>query len=770
MRRWWAWCAALGIGCGSSSSTPPSDAGADVHDVPTSSGPFHFASLGTHVDKVDLLLMIDNSASMADKFGELGRRLPSLLKALTNPDVDPATGRLPLAVSDLHVGVVTSSLGGHGTSLCDPSKYGPHVDDHGHLLPRAGENGAQGYTVASVGGVPTKVACPSPVAATAIGWAYDPSAGSERFVGAAQSADAQAASTCVVESVAEDGCGYEAQLESIFHFLVDPAPYLTADVACTKNPAGDECGQNKITPNGVDQEILTERAAFLRPDSLLAVLMLTDENDGSLLPAGLNWIPLAYGKGTMLRGWKACDDVPDDFEPQTNDDYQTLKNTYGCQSCFQPGVDPGGNCSVPWAITPTDSDVDGRNERMLQHTRRYGYNFLWGRKRYVDAFTATMVTASDGTLKPNPIYAGGLRTKDLVLVAGILGVPKQIVPTRADGSLADPTEADWDKMIAPDLAKRDPHMIESIAPRSSHGIATFAGDRKIDLVNGGDRHVPTGDDLQYACIGLRQDATGAPDCFAPNADQLNPICQSVGGAMTQPYFKAYPTLRELRVLHELGAAGVKTSVASICDASYGPALDAIAAKLQTTLRTSTATCAPLPFTVRGEFASCALFEVFGSDRPGGAASCATITGARTMYCTPGEAPCRVDGTTLPPISAASAVSMLHLPVRDASGPTVALVPTIAADGNAYVTGADGVRRLVCEVVPLAGNPSVDALTTTACMHDPGWAPAPDTVGGWCWTNDPKLDHDCANAAIRVVGDVGMQPGSQVAIACLAKGA
>ena len=42
---------------------------------------------------------------------------------------------------------------------------------------------------------------------------------------------------------------------------------------------------------------------------------------------------------------------------------------------------------------------------------------------------------------------------------------------------------DWQKIIGP-IGTRDPHMIESVAPRTDKGVKKFAGDRAIDPVNG----------------------------------------------------------------------------------------------------------------------------------------------------------------------------------------------------------------------------------------------------------------------------------------------
>jgi hypothetical protein len=777
MRTLFALTALSLCGCSSSSTgspaTPLSETGPDDGVVDTggdgaSPSGLHVQSFGaSSADKVDLLVMVDNSASMADKYSELGRRMPELIKALTDPDLDASGKPKTKRVSDLHVGIITSSLGSHGTSACDPATY-PHSDDHGHLMPRASENGVTGYTVDSVGGAPTAVACPAPVAASALTWAFDPAKGAQ-YSAQAGAKGMEAAVSCIVQSAKEDGCGYEAQLESVYHFLIDPAPYLTADVvpACTKSPAGDSCGSGKVTPMGVDQVLLNERAAFLRPDSVLTVVMLSDENDGSLLPAGLNWIPMAYAKGTMLRGWKGCETVPDDFEPQTSADYADLWSKYHCISCFQKSPDgtTDANCSLPWASTALNNDVDGTNERMLQHTRRYGYNFLWGRQRYVDAFSATTVAGSDGKIAPNPIFAGGMRTKDMVLVAGILGVAPKLIPTNADGTSKAFTAADWERIVSPDLAKRDPHMIEQIAPRTAFGVAKFAGDRSVDPVNGGDRDISDGNDLQYACIGPRDPSVAAlpstgGDCSAAGSGTRNPICGPNSGTRgTQPFLKAYPTLRELRVIHELELANVPTVVGSICNQSYSPITQAIAAKLQAALSGSSsgALCAtPAPTVTPSGLAACAMIEVFATAQPSGAVKCESIPG----YCTPGAPGCRIAGSSLPPVDAANAVAGLALPVPMASG-TENVMPALATDGNVYATGSDGTKHLVCEVMPLGGNPAIDLAKQSACAHDAAYA---QTIAGWCWTSDAALSSGCSNGAYRPLGGVP-RSGSKLSVAC-----
>jgi hypothetical protein len=506
-------------------------------------------------DKVDLLLVVDNSSSMSDKQGELAKRIPELVSALTNPPA--GSGRT--AIGDLHVGVITSSLGSHGTSACDPTTTNIHNNDHGHLLPRG------------------DATCAGAVTASALSWTFDP-AGTASFEGVAGVDGVQAATACVVASAKDDGCGYEETLESMYHFLIDPAPYLTAEVKCTFGATGDACGSNKIEVRGTDSELLAERKAFLRPDSVVQIVVLSDENDFSLKPAQLNWLPWGYGAGQMQRGWKACETVPDDFEPETGAEYAALHSTYKCFSCFENTADP--NCSVPWPKVKLNSDTDGRALRGFHQINRYGYSFLWGRQRYVDGLTKSTVPGIDssGALvgMPNPLFAGG-RPPGNVFLAVIVGVPPLLVGD-ASGAPRPLSGADWERIASADLAKRDPHMIESIAPRTAYGVTKFAGDRTVDSVNGGDRDIPDGDDLQYACIGPRATTTATPECSGPSPAVTNPMC---GPGGTQPYYKAYPGLRHLRIAHDFGANAL---VGSICNASFSPVMTAIADKIQPALK------------------------------------------------------------------------------------------------------------------------------------------------------------------------------------------
>ena len=80
--------------------------------------------------------------------------------------------------------------------------------------------------------------------------------------------------------VGQDGCGLESQLESVYRFLIQPDPWdqvLKFDIA----------GKADIG-TGVDDGSSASAPTSLRPDSLVAVIMLTDEDDSSSDPLAVD--------------------------------------------------------------------------------------------------------------------------------------------------------------------------------------------------------------------------------------------------------------------------------------------------------------------------------------------------------------------------------------------------------------------------------------------------------------------------------------------------
>jgi hypothetical protein len=724
------------IACGGGVSLPSDGdaavdgAVADGQPTPGDGGPgtMTIEKLGSvsRTEKLDLLLVVDNSISMADKQSELGRRVPEMIRTITATD----------GFSDVHVGVITSSLGSYGTSVCSPeSTKKPHDDDRAHLLPRSiGEYQAVGSGFRAGPAGPQPSPCPGGVVAVSpLTWAFG-GGGS-----AAAAEDLEVATSCVIQSAKDEGCGYEATWEAAYKFLIDPAPPARESVACTSGAGGDNCGSNDVVVEGRDEALLAQRRAFLRDDSVLAVVVLSDENDASLKPAGKNWLPWALGPAKMPRGWAGCANVPDDVEPNDNNE---LRAKYGCASCIIDKNDP--NCGRAWPDSRTTGpnvDVDGRNVRAFQQVQRFGFNFLWPRERYVDGFSKGIVLGRDGLPAPNPVFRGG-RSRDKILVAGLIGVPTSLV-ANADGTPKALSAADWEKIVGP-VGTRDPHMIESIAPRA--GLPKYAGDPRIDPVHGGEREIADGSDLQYACIARRSETRPTDDCSGSNATK-NPLCDPATNS--QPRLKAYPGLRHLRILRDLGASGL---VGSICAEDYRPALASVAMRLRE-MSAPSCTRATLPTDPAGRV-SCAIIQTIPAP---GDRTCAQIGKG---LCTPGEPPCRkVGDPSQPPTSIEEAVADLKIPYAggEAARP-------IVEKGNAYVVDARGVRALVCEVEQLT-----DETQANVCKNDLAFEIDPAQGGGFCWsTNAAVIGDRCrasgANGRLRFAGGA-IGPGREAWAIC-----
>jgi hypothetical protein len=201
-----------------------------------------------NVDKVDLLLVIDNSGSMTEEQSKLQEQIPRLIETLASggrneesiPDFPP--------VKDLRVGVVTTDL---GTGEFNNQGCEAQGDD-GRLIDETGTvPGPMGSTMA-------------PPGCNTMGYGAG-----ESFVSfippddeAALDAEAAAFAQSVgcVALVGAGGCGFEQQLES-------PLKAVTPSSSETLFAGG-------TTGNG-------DVNAFVREDSLLAVLLVTDEEDCS---------------------------------------------------------------------------------------------------------------------------------------------------------------------------------------------------------------------------------------------------------------------------------------------------------------------------------------------------------------------------------------------------------------------------------------------------------------------------------------------------------
>ena len=536
-------------------------------------------------DKVDLLLVVDNSISMADKQQLLGSSLPYVLASLANPTcvdsegqptpTQPASGadpcpagaqRITAPVDDLHVGVITSSLGSFGGDAAAACAE-PDKNDQAHLVP----------TLPRVAPVPPTYRGQGFIA-------YNPS-DPEALSDPGQLTSAIAD---IVRQAGEQGCGYEATLEAAYRFLVDPAPPLAFVRANPQGPA---------LPNGLDTTLLEQRARFLRPDSAVFLIVLSDENDCSVQTPGFSWL-VSLLNVTLPRATSQCAADPNDP---------------CCQSCGSGAITgcPNPSQDTQCALGAYPPDLDPANLRCFQQKRRFGIDLLFPTARYAVGFTDAMIcpdsdygdadcqcrlaatrgdACSPGSPVPNPLFAGG-RHPSLVSVAAMVGVPWQDLAddpsdTTTFEFLSAPELAAagrWRDVIGPPAEYQtplDPFMVESIVPRSGSnpaaGVAISApGSNALNPINGHEYNVLQNDDLQYACItplpeprdcDTNPEGTGCDCEGTETADQSrNPVCWSTTassyGAL-QTHAKAYPGIRHLELMEYLGPRGVPASICS----------------------------------------------------------------------------------------------------------------------------------------------------------------------------------------------------------------
>ncbi len=479
-------------------------------------------------------------------------------------------------VPDIHVAIVTSSLGGVGADVCsasDPNPLHPellrHNDDQGRLINRqnAGKEEA-----------PVPEAEPS----NFLAWFPDVDAnkGNPKPPVAAIS-DPQKLVTSfqsLVSGVGEFGCGFEAQLESWYRFLIQPDPYGEIQL-----------GNGVTITSGIDDVILKQRHDFLRPDSLVAVIVVTDENDSHIDPRGLGGQAWTYMNSSFPGS-------PTGAPPLPTTACATTPLDPACQPCTSAPGDPA--CATNGGFY--DSDKSPLNVRMFHMRQRFGVDPQFPVQRYIDGLTSATVPNRDGEHPngspnyvgtrncTNPLFATGLptsqsqqlcnlqrgpRSPDLVYFALIGGVPHELLqvdPTNPDSPQKDVLDpSDWQKILGTDplsydFTGEDLHMLESTDPRPGLPPPSAANDA--DPING--REFETnGNFLQYACIF----ALKTPhDCNDPqyaafcdcgaNLTAPPPVCDLNTPTM-QIAAKAYPTIRELVVARELGT---RATVSSLC--------------------------------------------------------------------------------------------------------------------------------------------------------------------------------------------------------------
>ncbi|MFO0680335.1 MAG: hypothetical protein U0169_27675 [Polyangiaceae bacterium] len=742
------------------------------------------------IDKVDILFAIDNSASMGDKQELLSKAVPDLVARLVTPNCvtidnafrqrsvngecpamsdgsDPGKIEFP-PVHDMHIGIVSSSLGGRGGDQCNAADKNPvddtllaHNDDQGHLINRAGDREVEiaeakpSNFLAWFPTVDQNRGKPDPV----VGRITDATDLSKKF------AD-------LVRGVHERGCGFEAQLESFYRFLVQPDPFLRVERAE---------GSLRASIVGIDRELLAQRRDFLRPDSLVAVVMVTDENESTVDPlaiGGQGWAFLHGGKfpgsprGPAPRGTSACDADPNSKECTTCGFGK--KDGSGNRDPADP-INQDPNCKIGDGYY--DAADDNLNVRPIQMKRRFGIDPQYPASRYINGLTQPKVpnrygehpvdkgvVAANyvGTANcTNPLFASrlpdppeegadeekainetlcnlplGLRDPQLVYFALIGGVPYQLLHFDPnDPEKSKITEDDWIKItgkspLTYDFSGIDPHMVESIAPRTDLGLPAPGPGNGSDPYHGREWDTQKSD-LQFACtfkLETPKDCTqkqfqNACDCVA--GKPLPPLCDT-NNPNLQIRGKAFPSIRELAVVRELGEQGIVSSLCPIHETEespgdplfgYRPAVKAIVDRLKNSLASA---CLPQRLNLdANQEAPCLILETSPAEST---PSCDGSKGRRDP-----------DPKILEKFLA-------QLQERAA---------TETVDG-----GFDKNAIKVCEIAQLSGS----KLQNGTCEGLAG-------EGGWCYVEGANAGNGCPQA-IKFSQLGNPQPGSRVSLQCI----
>jgi hypothetical protein len=213
-----------------------------------------------NVDKVDLLFMVDNSNSMADKQVALKAQFPKLVTVLTSGERMPGDQNPFPPVKDLHVGVVSSDMGIPGVNFGAGTGCSPDGGDDGKLQhnPKAGGTCMANY--------PTFLTYSAKMGTNQVQFATD--------------------FQCIA-TLGTGGCGFEEQLEAPLKALWHSIYTDSKGNVVTPNPITFLA----TTPSGTlgrgDVPVAQGgNLGFTRDDpntglSLIAVVVLTDEEDCS---------------------------------------------------------------------------------------------------------------------------------------------------------------------------------------------------------------------------------------------------------------------------------------------------------------------------------------------------------------------------------------------------------------------------------------------------------------------------------------------------------
>jgi len=191
--------------------------------------------------ELDVLLSVDSSNSMTEEQSKLASQIPHIARVFATGDIDGDGVQDVPAVRSVRIGTVSADLGtgGHVVPTCERAEFG----DDG-ILTTNGRTAISGCL------------------ASYPAWA-------ELGAGASPSdVDAFVSQVTCTAQLGTGGCGFEQQLESVVKAVTPSTSPL-------------------VFYGGTSGQADRANAGFLRPDAILATLILTDENDCSAVDPDL---------------------------------------------------------------------------------------------------------------------------------------------------------------------------------------------------------------------------------------------------------------------------------------------------------------------------------------------------------------------------------------------------------------------------------------------------------------------------------------------------
>lgn len=208
------------------------------------------------VDKVDLLLVVDDSSTMGEEQQLTVAELPRVVQALVSGDYDGDGVQEINSFRSIHVGIVDTDMGVGdvtGVAHCDTG---------------FGDDGLMRVRRAS-----PPVGCSADYSGTYPGNVFD------FTVGVPTTPAAFAADVGCIAALGTDGCGYPFALEAALK-AISLVPTATGDSPVNWTHAGYRPPTFYAGTFGHGGDPATN-GAFLRPDSVLAIVVVTDQDDCS---------------------------------------------------------------------------------------------------------------------------------------------------------------------------------------------------------------------------------------------------------------------------------------------------------------------------------------------------------------------------------------------------------------------------------------------------------------------------------------------------------